>query len=127
MKRRFLGLLVLAAFLGSVLYYLNFLRESRRPVSLALAVANQSSLVAKDLGGSELTKRFLTGRILSGTDYGNADLTIHVVWSNGSGTLFEWAQTGMQGWHICSLVLVTEKPEREITIVSDGRTHCERE
>jgi hypothetical protein len=127
MKRRFVGWLVLAAFLGTGLYYFNFLRESRRAVSLALDVANKSSLAASVLGSSKLKKQFLTGRIISGADYGNADLTIHVIWSNGRGTLFEWAQNGRQGWHICSLVLVTEKPEREVTIVSDTQTRCERE
>jgi len=92
-----------------------------------LETASQSEEVVHNLGSEYLRKTFVTGRIISGPDYGNADLTIHVAGSNASGTLLEWAQNGFGGWHICSLVLLTEKPSREITVVSDSETHCERE
>jgi hypothetical protein len=96
-------------------------------VSLALETASQSKEAVSDLGSGYLRKTFVTGRIISGSDYGNADLAIHVLGSNAQGTLFEWAQNGFAGWHICSLVLRTEKPTHEITIVSDERSQCERE
>jgi hypothetical protein len=127
MSKHLVGWLIFAALLCAGLYYISFIRQSRRPVSLALEAANQSKAVSNSLGNNFLKKTFVTGHIISGSDYGNADLAIHVLGSNSRGTLLEWAQNGLAGWHICSLVLRTEKPSHEITIVSDEQTHCERE
>jgi hypothetical protein len=96
-------------------------------VLLALETASQSKEAVSNLGSRHLRKTFVTGRIISGSDYGNADLAIYLLGSHARGTLFEWAQNGFAGWHICSLVLRIEKPIHEITIVSDEQSHCERE
>jgi hypothetical protein len=127
MSKRLIGWLVFATLACAGLYYLGFLRQSRRPVSLALEVAGKSTAVASSLGTTDLRKTFVTGRIVAGTDYGNADLRIHVASPNGHGVLLEWAQNGFGGWHICSLVLRTEQPKRDIILVDDTWTNCERE
>jgi Cytochrome oxidase complex assembly protein 1 len=127
MSKRLVGWLIFAGLLCGGLYYLSFFLQSRRPVALALETASQSQAVVSYLGSQYLKKTFVSGRIISGSDYGNADLVIHVAGSNAQGTLLEWAQNGFGGWHICSLVLLTEKSGREITVVSDEHTHCERE
>jgi hypothetical protein len=127
MSKRLVGWLMFVALLCAGLYYLSFSRQSRRPVALALETASQSKEAVSNLGSGYLRKIFVTGRIISGSDYGNADLAIHVLGSNAKGTLLEWAQNGFAGWRICSLVLRTEKPIHEITIVSDEQSHCERE
>jgi hypothetical protein len=65
-------------FLLGGLYYLNFLRQSRRPISLALESARKSVVVTNSLGVPNVRKTFVKGYIVSGADYGNADLTIYV-------------------------------------------------
>jgi len=127
MSKRLIGWLVFAPLACAGFYYLGFLRQSRRPVSLALEVAGKSTAVASSLGSTNLRKTLVTGRIVAGRDYGNADLSIHVVSPNGHGVLLEWAQNGFAGWHICSLVLRTEQPKGDIIVVDDTRTNCERE
>jgi len=127
MSKRLVKWLIFTAVLCVGIYYANFMQQSRRPVSLALEAASRSEAVTNNLGIEYLRKTFVTGRIVSGPDYGNADLAIRVFGSNSRGTLLEWAQNGFAGWHICSLVLRTENTGREITIVSDEQTHCERE
>jgi hypothetical protein len=106
---------------------MSFVQQSQRPLSLALDIANQSPAVASNLGGGHLQKAYVTGHIISGPDYGNADLAIHVSSLKFRGTLKEWAQNSFTGWHICSLVLQPQMPGKEITIVSEEQTHCERE
>ena len=108
-------------------YYLGFLRQSGRPISLALEVARESRVVTESLGGTNLKYEFVTGRVISGPDYGNADLTIHLAGPTGRGTLLEWAQNGFRGWHICSLIFRTERPGHDVVLVDDALTTCERE
>jgi hypothetical protein len=127
MKKRLIGAITLTVLLCIGFYYMIFVQQSKRPVSLALETANQSPAVASNLGGEHLRETYLTGHIISGSDYGNADLAIHVSSLKFRGTLLEWAQNSFTGWHICSLVLQPQMPGKEITIVSDGETHCDRE
>jgi Cytochrome oxidase complex assembly protein 1 len=108
------------------LWYLSFVNESQAPVRLALRTATGSAGVLKALGGEPIQKRYVTGHVISGPDYGNADLTIHVAGPDGQGTLFEWAQNGFGGWHICSLMF-KGPTGTEMTVVSDTTTHCDRE
>ena len=108
------------------LWFLAFVNESQPAVVLALRSAAGSPGVLKALGGRPIQKRYVTGHVISGPDYGNADLTVHVAGPGGQGTLFEWAQNGFVGWHICSLMFKGSAGP-EITVVSDAATHCERE
>lgn len=108
-----------------VFWYLTFLRESYAPAEIAIREVSNSEAITKALG-SPIKTRYVTGRILSGADYGNADLTIHVAGPRSRGTLFEWAQNGFAGWHICSLRFVDESGNAH-TLVSDETTTCERE
>jgi len=108
------------------LWFVSFVNESTAPVLLALRTATGSPGVSKALGGVPLQMRFVTGHVVSGPDYGNADLTIHIAGPGGQGTLFEWAQNGFGGWHICSLMF-KGSTGTEITVVSDAATHCDRE
>jgi Cytochrome oxidase complex assembly protein 1 len=107
------------------LWFVSFVNESRAPVLLAMRTATASPGVLKALGGEPIQKRYVTGHVISGPDYGNADLTIHVAGSGGQGTLFEWAQNGFGGWHICSLMF--KGSGTEVTVISDTGTHCDRE
>jgi hypothetical protein len=127
MSKRLIGWLVFVTLVCVGLYYLSFLRQSRRPVSLALEAAGKSTAVVSSLGSTNLRKTFVTGRIIAGTDYGNADITIHVASPNGHGVLLESAQNGFQGWHICSLVFRTDQSKQDVTLVDDTLTNCERE
>jgi hypothetical protein len=122
------GLVYLAAVcvVSAALWFLSFLNESAAPVLLGLRTATNSPRVAKALGGGPIRKRFVTGHVISGPDYGNADLTIHVTGPGGQGTLLEWAQNGFGGWHICSLIF-KGTAGTEITVVSDAATRCDRE
>ncbi len=108
-----------------LLWYWVFVQESYSPVTVALRAASRSQEIQKALG-QPITKRYVTGRIISGTDYGNADLTIHVAGPAGKGILSEWAQNGFAGWHICSLVFVDEAGH-DLVLVDDSTTTCERE
>ncbi len=127
MKRRVIGWSAFGVVFCTGFYYLGFLRQSGRPTFLALEVARESPAVTESPGGTNLKREFVTGRIISGPDYGNADLTIHVAGPIGSGTLLEWAQNGFQGWHICSLIFRTEPPRHDVVLVDDALTTCERE
>ena len=127
MSRRFVGLLVLVVVLVlASVYYRNFFEQSRRPVRIALGMAGTSEAVSASLGSSHLRERFVTGRMISGRDSGNADLTIYVAGPKGHGTLLAWEQNGFAGWNICSLVF-RDQINREIVLVDDSQTHCERE
>jgi hypothetical protein len=114
MSKRLIGWLVFAPLACAGFYYLGFLRQSRRPVSLALEVAGKSTAVASSLGSTNLRKTFVTGRIVAGRDYGNADLSIHVVSQNGHGVLLEWAQNGFAGG--ISVLLFCERSSRRGTL-----------
>lgn len=116
------------SFVASVLllWYWIFLQRSADPVDLALRLTSRSPAVVDALGGHPLTKRYVTGHIISGADYGNADLTIHIAGPQDRGTLLEWAQNGIGGWHICSMAFI-DTAGHETTIVSDSTTNCERE
>jgi hypothetical protein len=127
MKKRVIGSLSFGVGFFTGLYYLNFLRESGRPISLALEMASESASVTESLGGTNLKSEFVTGRLISGADYGNADLTIHVAGTTRRGVLLEWAQNGFQGWHICSLIFRAEAAKQDVVIVDDALTTCERE
>jgi hypothetical protein len=127
MRKRLVGAFVflfLVVFAG--LYYINFLRAIQRPVRIALDIATNSEVVSTDLGTSGLKETFVTGRVISGLDSGNADLTIYGSGSKNRGTLEEWAQNSYAGWHICSLIF-RDNRNRETTLVDDSGTHCERE
>ncbi len=130
MRRRLVRGLVFFAATACVaimsMWYLSFVSASRSPALLALWTATGSREVLNALGGGPIEKRYVTGRIISGMDAGNADLTIHIVGPSGEGTLTEWAQNGFGGWHICSL-LFRGSSGTEITVVSDANTNCERE
>lgn len=127
MSKRVIGLLVCAALFFGGLYYFSFLQQSRRPVSLAIDTARKSKAITDNLGGTNLRKTFVTGRIISGADYGNADLTIHIASPLRNGVLLEWAQKGLQGWHICSLVFRAEQSKQDVILVDDALTNCEKE
>ena len=130
MRRRLIRRLVLCvAIAGMVivaLWYFSFVSESWAPVQIALRTATGSRGVLNALGGKPVQKRYITGHVISGPYYGNADLTIHVSSPTGQGSLLEWAQNGYVGWHICSLILRSSSGT-EITVVSDAATRCERE
>ena len=127
MKKRVIGWSAFGVVFFTGLYYLSFLRQSGRPISLALEMARESAAVTDSLGGTNLKSEFVTGRLISGADYGNADLTIHVAGPTRRGVLLEWAQNGFQGWHICSLIFRTEPPKQDVVLVDDALTTCERE
>src|ERR1035437_7490347 len=103
MRRRLVRGLVFFVAIACVvivaLWYLSFVGKSRAPALLALRTATGSLEVVNALGVIPIEKRFVTGRVISGMDGGNADLTIRVAGPNGQGTLFEWAQNGFGGWH----------------------------
>jgi Cytochrome oxidase complex assembly protein 1 len=124
-KRLFIFIAIVGV-VSAALWYLSFVNESQAPVRVALRTATGSSGVLKALGGEPIQKRYVTGRVISGPDYGNADLTIHVGGPGDHGTLLEWAQNGFAGWHICSLIF-TGSAGTEITVVSEAATHCDRE
>jgi hypothetical protein len=129
MKRRtrlFLLSLLSLVVAVSLFWYSSFLRASSVPAELAIKIVSRSKAITKALGGSQIEKRYVTGHIVSGADYGNADLTVHIVGPTATGTLFEWAQNGVAGWHICSLAFVDEAGNSKI-LVSDENTACERE
>src|SRR5258708_2333035 len=74
MKKRVIGWSAVGVVFFTGFYYLSFLRESGRPISLALEMARESPAVTESLGGTNLKGEFVTGRLISGADYGNADL-----------------------------------------------------
>ncbi|HTD97133.1 MAG TPA: cytochrome c oxidase assembly factor Coa1 family protein [Edaphobacter sp.] len=126
MSRRLVGLLVLLLVLVLAgVSYRSFFEQSRGPVRMALGMASMSEVVSTRLG-SDLRERFVTGRVTSGADSGNADLTIYVAGPKGHGTLHAWEQNGFAGWHICSLRF-RDQMNRETVLVDDFLTHCERE
>jgi hypothetical protein len=114
MKKRVIGWSAFGVVFFTGFYYLSFLRQSGRPISLAVEIARESAAVTESLGGTDLKGEFVTGRLISGADYGNADLTIHVAGPTRRGVLLEWAQNGFQGWHICSLIFRTERPGKTL-------------
>jgi hypothetical protein len=129
MKRQARGFLlsVLSLAIAACLFwYWSFLQESSAPAEIAMRMAASSQPITKALGGVPLNKRYVTGHVLAGPDYGNADLTIHLAGPTAKGKLFEWAQNGLEGWHICSLGFVDEAGNNQI-LVSDESTTCERE
>ena len=127
MSRRFVSLLVLLVVLVFAgVSYRNFFEQSRGPVRIALGMAAMSEVVSASLGSSHLRERFVTGRVISGRDSGNADLTIYVAGPKGHGTLLAWEQNGFSGWNICSLRF-RDQMNRETVLVDDSQTHCERE
>jgi hypothetical protein len=123
----FLGIFAAMLVVIVVVWYIRFLRESRPAVSVAIARAKLSPEVVNAVGNSSIHTDRVTGRVIgAGDDSGNADLAIKISGIRGEGSLLEWAQNGCQGWHICSLSFV-DKAGKEIVIVSDADTSCERE
>ena len=94
---------------------------------MALDTAEHSQTAGQWRDGSSLRTGFITGHILSGPDYGNADLRIPVSNLKARGMLIVWAQNGFVGWHICSLVFRPNSNDAETVIVDDAKTTCERE
>jgi hypothetical protein len=99
---------------------------TRRVAQVAIETAQDSHLLDQVIGTPISMARFVHGRILEGSDGGNADLEIPVHASRGRGTLFSWEQRGRSSWHICSLFFRSSRGT-EIVIVPDETTHCERE
>jgi hypothetical protein len=123
----FLGIFAAMLAVIVVVWYIRFLRESRPAVSVAIARAKLSSEVVRGVGNSSIHIDRVTGSVTgAGDDSGNADLAIKISGVRGQGRLLEWAQNGYQGQHICSLSFV-DKAGKEVVIVSDADTSCERE
>ena len=99
---------------------------SRKAGQPAVEAAERSPEVTGVIGEDLTPGVFVTGSILSDGTNGNADLNIPVSGRRGSGKLIEWAQQSGGHWNLCSLVLRLADG-REVTVLSDTKTTCERE
>jgi hypothetical protein len=103
-----------------------WISDSRKAAQPAIEAAKRSPDVTNVIGEAIVPGRFVTGSILSDGTNGNADLTIPVIGRRGSGKLIEWAQQSEGHWNLCSLVLRLADG-REVIVLSDANTTCERE
>jgi len=102
--------------------------EMRRQIAGRVVNEVASSGALQQEVGSPIKIGFVSGNILGAwiMDGGTADLEIPVSGPNGSGTLLDWSQKGLGGWHICSL---TFRPKfgPDVVIAPDEKSNCERE
>jgi hypothetical protein len=118
---------VVLMILAGAAWCIDFYREIRPAVKLALSIARRSSEVQRAIGAPLQRSRFTTGRLVSKAGSGTADLTIHISGSLGEGSLLEWAQEDRGQWQVCSLLFRAKNITGDVTLVSDTSTHCDRE
>jgi hypothetical protein len=118
---------LLAICVLALLWFVRFQRQIEMPVQMAEKMTRQSSEMDKAVGRSFTRGHIVTGTFLSARDNGTADVTIRIFGPRGQGKLYEWAQETSGSWQVCSLVFRPDNGSREIAIVSDESSHCERE
>jgi hypothetical protein len=111
----------------ALLWFGRFQRQIEMPVQMAEMMTRQSSEMDKAVGRSFTRGRIVTGTFVSARDTGTADVTIRISGPRGQGKLYEWAQETNGNWQVCSLVYRSDDDSREIPIVPDESSHCERE
>ena len=108
-----------------VLAVLHHYGSNRRLAQLATETAQISGLVDREIGTPISTGMLVHGRIVEGTNAGNADLEIPVSGTHGSGTLFAWEQRDHGPWRVCALSFRSSRG-MELVIVADDASHCAR-
>jgi hypothetical protein len=99
---------------------------NRRLARFAMETAQSSGLLDREVGTPISIAIFVHGRVVEGTNDGNAELEIPVHGDRGKGKLFAWVQRDRGPWHICSLSFQSNRG-LAIVLVSDETSHCERE
>jgi hypothetical protein len=117
---------VLIAIIGSMLF-VRFEMQVSIPVGLAVEVARSSQRVANSLGTPISVGRLTTGHLVSWRGNGTADLIIPVHGPQASGELREWAQEQDGRWQVCSLFMRFPQEAKDIELVPDASSTCERE
>ena len=98
--------------------------QKRAVADSAIYLAQSSPKVAALIGLPIEPGWPVRGRLLENSGDGNADLTIRLNGSRGSGTLNEWAQRSQGKWQICSLSF---RPDggSPLQLADPAQAHCE--
>ena len=122
----FAGLLVVlcACFL---LWFARFWHQAEIHVRMAVKTAEDSASLKRVLGRPITRSGLIMGRVVSTKGNGTADISVKVSGPMGRGKLLEWAQETEGHWQVCSLTFQPANGTKDISIVPDETSHCERE
>ena len=118
---------VVAAILLILAWELRFQQRIRDPKSMAFAAARRSTEVNRILGAPLRASPIAKGRFLGDSQNGNADFDFHVQGPHGEGILAVWAQEETRTWSICGLVFRQSGGSKDVDVIDEASTHCERE
>ena len=96
-------------------------------MSMAVTAAGRSAEVSRMVGAPLRASPMAKGRFLGDGLNGNADFVFHVQGPNGEGELAVWAQEETRTWSICGLVFKQGGSEKDVDVIDETSTHCERE
>jgi hypothetical protein len=106
---------------------LRFQQRIRAPMSMAIAAARRSTEVDRMIGSPLRASPVAKGRFLGDGLNGNADFVFHVRGPHCEGVLAVWAQEETRAWSICGLVFRQSGDSKDVDVIDEGSTHCERE
>jgi hypothetical protein len=97
------------------------------PLSLAVKAATGSPQFERAVGTPIDVARLIKGSIVADNGNGTGDLITPIRGPRGSGELREWAQEANGKWRICSLSLRLSGQSKDIELIPDAHSTCERE